>query len=461
MTKQYAPHPYQLRAIQLMCSEPGACLFLDPGMGKTSITLAGFTVLKEHGAVNAMLVVAPRRPARLTWPQEVAKWADFNHLRVSLVLGSEAERIKAMGVEADIYVINPENTRWLAGRRISAFANVPDMLVVDESTKFKNAQSVRFKELKPLLPKFVRRYILTGTPAPQAVEDLFGQTFLVDEGQRLGRFVTHFRKQFCDPTEVFIGGGRTITKWHAKKNAPELVYHRLNDIAMHLKAEDYLQMPDLSYNNIPVELPRAARAAYEGLAGELYAKLSSGTVLTAPNAAAVNMKLRQITNGWVYSETGSVPMHDAKLEALVDLVEQQQGTPLLVAVAFLHEVPAIREALGDKSIPYLGGGVSDKEADRIVADWNAGKLPVLLAHPSSVAHGLNLQAGGHAVCWFGLTWALEDYLQFNRRVYRQGQDHPVVIHHIVAAGTVDESIAEALQNKDDVQSAILNSLKGN
>lgn len=459
--KQYAPHPYQLRAIQLMCQEPGACLLLDPGMGKTSITLAAITVLKEHKAIKAALVIAPRRPMLLTWRQEVAKWADFSHLRVVVITGSPEQRVKAMKTPADIYVINPEQTQWLAQTRLETFANVPDMLVVDESTKFKNAQSVRFKELKPMLPKFARRYILTGTPAPQSVQDLFGQAYIVDEGARLGRFITHFRKQFCDPTEVYIGGGRTITEWTAKANAAELVEHRLKDIAIHLKAEDYLTMPDLTYNNIPVELPRAARAAYEGLAGELYTKLSSGVALTAPNAAAVNMKLRQITNGWVYSEAGSEHMHDAKLEALADLVEEQQGSPLLVAVAFLHEVPAIRKALGDDSIPYLGGGVSDKEADRIVALWNAGKLPVLLAHPNSVAHGLNLQAGGHAVCWFGLTWALEDYIQFNRRVYRQGQEKPVVVHHIVAAGTVDESIAEALQNKADVQTAILNSLKGN
>ena len=459
MTKPYAPHPYQLRAIQLMCSEPGACLFLDPGMGKTSITLAAITVLQEHKAIKAVLVIAPRRPMLLTWRQEAAKWADFAHLRVVCVTGSEAQRVKAMAEPADIYVINPENVRWLAGRRLESFKNVPDMLVVDESTKFKNATSVRFKELKPMLSKFARRYILTGTPAPQSVQDLFGQVLIVDEGQRLGKFVTHFRKQFCNGEDVYIGGGRTITKWTAKANAPELVYHRLHDIAMHLKAEDYLQMPDLSYNNIAVELPRAARAAYEGLAGELYTLLKSGAALTAPNAAAARMKMRQVTNGVAYTEGDTELIHSAKLEALADLVEQQQGTPLLVAVAFRSEVDAIRQALS-AHVPYLGGGVSDKEADRIVADWNAGELPALLAHPNSVAHGLNLQAGGHSVAWFGLTDSLEDYIQFNRRVYRQGQEHPVVIHHIVAAGTVDESIAEALQNKADVQSAILDSLKG-
>lgn len=460
MPLQYAPHPYQLKAIQLMCANPSACLFLDPGMGKTSSALAAFDVLRDHGAAQAMLVVAPIRPMTLTWPNEVAKWADFAHLRVSVIHGSPAKREAAMRKEADIYLINPENLQWLAGLRNkeSRWGIQPNVLVVDESTKFKNARSQRFGALESLLPAFDRRYILTGTPAPQSVEDLFGQVKLVDDGARLGRYITHFRRQFCWAEEVRIGGGRTITKWHAKDDAADRVFAKLGDIALRLQAEDYLSMPTISYNTIEVPMPGAVKVAYDRMAEELFAKTASGATLTAPTAAAAVMKLRQISNGVAYDEEGSgVMLHDAKIDALRDLVEEQSGQPLLVAVAFLGEVRAIRDALG-QDIPYLGGGVSRGAADDIVARWNQGRIPVLLAHPTSVAHGLNLQAGGHAVCWFGLTWNLEEYLQFNARVYRQGQDKPVMIHHI-ACGAIDLRIADALVAKGDVQSAILNQLK--
>jgi SNF2 family DNA or RNA helicase len=323
---------------------------------------------------------------------------------------------------------------------------------------------VRFKALKELLPLFPRRVILTGTPAPQSVQDLFSQFQIVDLGARLGRFITHFRKQFMDSELIRIGGGRSIEKWHGKANADELVFRKIGDVALRLQAEDYISMPAISYNVIPVELPSQARKVYNQLAEDLVAKTAGGASLTAVTAAAAVMKLRQITNGWAYAEEGSTFVHDAKIDALADLVEEQSGTPLLVAVAFLHEVPAIRKALKavlpeGTEVPYLGGGVSHAEADRIVAAWNRGELPVLLAHPTSVSHGLNLQAGGHALCWFGLTWNLEEHIQMNARVYRQGQSKPVVIHYLTAKDTVDEDIARALASKADVQSAILNRLK--
>ena len=456
--KPYSPHPYQLNAIQMMVSNASAAMLLDPGLGKTSISLAAFTVLRDVKAVRAMLVIAPLRPARITWPAEVAKWAEFAGLRVSLVLGTLKARLAALATPADVYIVNPENTAWLAGAW-QHFAVAPDMLVVDESTRYKNPMSVRFKALKPLLAKFSRRYILTGTPTPQSITDLFAQSFILDEGRALGRFITAFRRDFCVPENVYIGGGRTVIKWHAKDDAPERVYKRLNGRVMRLKAEDYLNMPKLTHNVIEVDLPLDARRLYDSVAEDLFGMLKGGAVLTAANAAAAIMKLRQIVNGWAYGETGSGAIHDAKLDALADLVEEQSGTPLLVAVSFLHEVDAIRKRLGDERIPYLGGGVSAAEADRIVAAWNRGELPVLLAHPTSVAHGLNLQAGGHCVCWFGLTWALEEHEQLNARVYRQGQERPVIINYIIARGTVDNTILDALRGKKSAQSALLDALQ--
>jgi SNF2 family DNA or RNA helicase len=464
---QYEPLPFQQRAISLVCQQPGSALLLDPGMGKTAITLAGHCVLQHHGAIQATLVIVPLRPMHLTWPAEVKKWDQFKHLKVSTIHGTAAQRLAAVEAKADVYLINPENVAWLVALlqgSLGLFGTKPGLLVVDESTRFKNAQSVRFKALKTILPLFDRRTILTGTPAPQGIEDLFAQMQIVDDGKRLGRFITHFRRLFMFATPLRIGGGRTIDEWHVRPGAAQMIANAIADVSLRLQAEDYLTMPDISYNVIPVELPKAVRSVYKALADDLVAQVGDQK-LTAVTAAAATMKLRQITNGWAYNESGSVHVHDAKLDALADLVEEQQGTPLLVAVAFLHEVDAIRVKLESvlpkgTNIPYLGGGVSKTAANDIMADWNDGKLPVLLVHPTSVAHGLNLQAGGHAVCWFGLTWNLEEHIQTNARVYRQGQTKPVVIHYLAAKDTVDESIADALVAKSDLQSAILNRLKG-
>jgi SNF2 family DNA or RNA helicase len=288
---------------------------------------------------------------------------------------------------------------------------------------------------------------------------------IVDGGTRLGAHIGVFRKEFMVPESVRIGGGMTVNKWHPREGAGEDIAQKIADVAMRLQAEDYLTMPAITYNVIPVELPGSARRVYEDLAGDLVAKVGGGVTLTAATAAAAVMKLRQITNGWAYHEDGSTPIHGAKIEALAELVEEQAGSPLLVAVAFVHEVEAIRKALKDvlpegTEVPYLGGGVSRAEADRIVGRWNEGRVPVLLAHPTSVAHGLNLQAGGHALCWFGLTWNLEEHQQMNARVYRQGQTKPVVIHYLAMQDTVDIAIANALATKADVQAAILDRLKG-
>jgi SNF2 family DNA or RNA helicase len=293
---------------------------------------------------------------------------------------------------------------------------------------------------------------------------MFAQMQIVDRGQRLGRFITYFRKSYMESETIRVGGGRTVEKWYPREGAHIEMAAKIKDVSLRLQAEDYLTMPAIRYNRIRVELPAAVRKVYNKLSDDLVSETRNGVTLTAATAAAAVMKLRQIVNGWAYHEGGSEFLHNNKVSALCDLVEEQQGTPILVAVAFLHEVPAIQEALktvlpAGTKVPYLGGGVTRTQADAIVAEWNRGELPVLLAHPTSVAHGLNLQAGGHSVCWFGLTWSLEEHIQFNARVYRQGQTKPVVIHYLTAADTVDEDIAQALADKSDVQAAILNRLK--
>jgi len=455
----FSPRPYQVESIRRVCAAPGFALLLDPGMGKTSSTLAALQLLKQHGEMRAALVVAPIRPCRNVWPAEVAKWVEFNDLRVSLVLGSAAQRKAGLAAPADLYLINPENVPWLA-KEVAAgrIALRADVLVVDESTKFKNPTSQRFKALKLLLPYFRRRVILTGTPAPQSLEDLWAQIYLLDEGQRLGRNITAFRRTYF-VEEAQWGGYST---WRLRKGADAEIFARIADICLRLDAKDHLELPEDVYNTISVDLPAPAAVAYRKLERDFLLEVAGGTV-TAGNAAAASMKLRQVCNGCVYGEFGEVHrVHDAKLGALQDLIEEQSGQPLLVAVAFQHDADAIRTWLRDRSIPYLGGGISGKDSDRVVADWNAGRLPVLIAHPSSVAHGLNLQSGGRAVAWFGLTWSLEDYIQFNNRVggaRRAGQATGAVIHHIVAAGTIDEAILGVLAQKDANQARLFDVLQ--
>jgi SNF2 family DNA or RNA helicase len=459
MTIDWTPHPYQMRAIGDMLSKPGYGLFAEPGLGKTSTTLASFSVLKENGAAKAMLVVAPLRPMSIVWPGEIAKWTDFAGLKHVILHGpKKAERLNE---KADVYVINYEGLAWLEQELASRKQMPFDVLCLDESTKIKNTQTQRYKIMKRLRDRFSRVWILTGTPAPNGIENLFGQIFMLDGGERLGKYVTHFRREYFNE-ERFNG----YSLWHPRRDTSERVQAKVADVTLALRAEDYLQMPRKIENFIKVELPTAARRVYNALEEEFFSEVGSGLV-TAANAAAKGMKLRQIASGGVYgaksheisADKVAHSVHSEKLDALVDLIEEQAGQPLLVAVAFQHEVDAIRAALDDASIPYLGGGVSASKSAEIVSQWNAGAIPVLLAHPTSVAHGLNLQAGGNAVCWFSLTWNLEEFDQFNARVWRQGQTKPVTFHYIVAVDTIDGDVLDALRHKARGQSALMNALK--
>lgn len=415
------------------------------GLGKTSITLAALSALKAAKKLKGALIIAPLRVCHLVWPKEAQKWADFHGLSVTVLHGKDKDKL--IKEKSDLYVINPEGLEWLFGKRLKKW----DTLVIDESTKFKSWKAQRTKLLKSRLDDFDRRWILTGTPAPNSIQDLFSQFYLVDCGRRLGRFVTHFRSRYM------FQGGYGGYQWFPKEGSLEDIEAKIRDVTLRLAAEDYLKLPPLIHNRITVELPAEARRQYDELEEQFMLELAKGTVL-ALHGGALGMKLRQVTNGHVYDEDKvSHALHSAKLDALEELAGELSGKPLMIAIAFLPEVEAIRGVLG-KDVPYLGGGVSTKKAQEIANAWNAGKLPYLIIHPASMAHGLNLQ-GGQNLCWYGLTWNYEEYDQTIRRLWRQGQMHGVVVHSIVAESTKDEDVERALRNKKNLMAELLESLK--
>lgn len=467
----YRPHDYQKEAIKFMLQHNCAGLFLDPGLGKTSITLKAFQLLKQRGLVKRMLVIAPLRPALSVWPGESQKWDDFRSLKVAVLHGPNRLSM-LLNPEIDVHIINPEGLDWLfvnqppdtrPGRgqdRSSAASKLSewwDMLVVDESTRFKHTNTKRFKILRPQLEKFRRRYILTGSPAPNGLLDLFGQVYILDQGASLGRYITHYRMNYFDKSGF---GGYTYTP---KSDAEERIQKRIAPLIMRLSAEDYLTLPPLVENTIKIDLPDEAKRVYKQMEELLIAQVVRGMV-TAPNASAATIKCRQIANGGIFHDgedaTGKrlwSRVHDAKTETVAEIVEELQGQPALVAYEFQHDLDRLREAFPEA--PYLGGGVSANRQREIEEAWNTGALPILLAQPQSVAHGLNLQGVGAAVIWHSLTWDLELYEQFIRRVWRQGQEKRVVVHHVVASGTVDEAVMDAIYRKDRTQRGLMDALK--
>ena len=450
--KTWNPKPYQVKAVQHMLYNGGAGLFLEPGLGKTSCALATLEILKEQKLPARTLIVAPLRVCYSVWPAEIRKWG--SSLTYAIVHGTAAARALALQADVDVYLINPEGLAWLSEVKHKKF----DVVVLDESTKFKNARTQRYAALEGVVKDASRVYILTGTPAANNLQDVWAQIKLLDGGERLGRFITPFRKKYFDVELVRIGGGQTIEVYHPRSDTAERIKERIKDICLYMSAEDYLTLPPLVVNRVDVRLPANAQRAYDDMIDELETELASGVVSASTAAVRMN-KLRQMVGGAVYDEASDVHhIHDVKLDALVDLIGESNGSPVLVAVAFQHEAERIQGVLGP-DVPYLGGGISAKASDAIATRWNAGELPVLLAHPASVAHGLNLQAGGNTVVWYTLTWSLEEYEQFNRRVYRQGQDKPVFVHHLIATDTVDEHVYETLQSKDRTQKSLLNLLK--
>ena len=450
--REFIPHKYQLTAINHVINVPKCGLFLDMGLGKTVSTLTAIKELKYNRfQVNKVLIIAPKKVAEGTWSKEKDKWNHTKDFRVSLVLGSQQKRIKALSVNADLYIINRENIPWLVDYLRNDWYF--DTVVIDESSSFKNSRSKRFKALKMVLPKINRLIELTGTPSPNGVEDLWAQIYLLDQGTRLEKYITHFRTKYMEPNKR---NRSQIFDYKIKDGVYDSIINKISDICISMKSEDYLELPDLSYNEIPVILNDKARRDYDKMERDFVLELEGAEdEITAVNAAALSNKLLQISNGAVYDSSGIyTEVHDAKIEAFLELIERLQGKSLLVFYNFQHDRDRIKKAL-EKSDLIVKELKTTQDED----DWNAGKIDILLTHPASAAYGLNLQEGGNHVCWFGLSWNLEHYQQANKRLHRQEQKEKVIIHHLVTQGTRDEDVMRALDNKAGVQEEIMQSLK--
>ena len=445
----WTPHEYQEEGIRLALSQAALGLFLDPGLGKTSLVLAAFKILKDKGLARKLLVIAPLRPCYAVWPTEIEKWSNFGDLTYTIVHGPDKE--DSLRADADIYIINPEGLVWLYDERFKrdCIHNF-DILCIDESTKFKDSTTRRFKALRPKLPAFKRRWILTGTPSPNGIGDLFGQVYILDGGRALGKYKTNFQNHF------FYRSGFNMYDWKPRPGAFEEIVKLISPLIYQLNAEDYLKMPEQIVTEIPVTLPDAAMKVYKEVEDDFITRFEED-VLVADNAAVAGVKCRQIANGAVYTGETFKVVHDAKLDALEDLLEELAGKPTLVLYEFRHDHSRLQERLaGAESI---GSGTSPKALEGIVNRFNAGQIPVLLGHPASMGHGLNLQGSCHHVIWFGIPWNLEHHDQTIARVYRQGQkaEH-VFIYYLIATGTLDEKVSKVLKQKDRDQQKLLNTL---
>lgn len=438
------PHDYQKYAIEYIKSHPITALFLDMGLGKTVTTLTAIRdLMYDAFEVKRVLVVAPLRVARDTWPDELRKWNHLKELTCSVVVGTVAERRRALQQDADIYIVNRENLAWLYENSRLDF----DMVVLDELSSFKNHQSKRFRAMKAMRPKVKRIVGLTGTPTGNGLMDLWAEFRILDMGERLGRYISQYRNLYFKPDKR---NGMVVYSYKPLPGAEEAIYHQISDITMSMKATDYLEMPELVSVAKEVRLSETEKKRYDELKKSLVLELPGGEV-TSANAASLTLKLSQMANGAVYTDDKNVVnIHDRKLEALEDLVESANGKSVLVAYWFKHDKDRIRERMEAREL---------KEPQDF-ADWNAGKIPVALIHPASAGHGLNLQKGGSILIWFGLTWSLELYQQTNARLWRQGQaDKTVIIQHIVAKDTIDERILNVLKHKDGTQAALIDAVK--
>ncbi len=465
----WTPHKYQERALKFLLERLNAALFLDPGLGKTSIVLAAVRILKNRGLHEGTLVVAPRRPAVMVWRQEAAAWAEFADLDVTLIHGPEARRVELLQTPHDVYVTTYETFLWLIRsgwlkklRRARLIRNV----VFDELSKMKNTQTVRFKTIKKDLAKFDRRWGLTGSPAANGLMDLFGECFALDLGRSLGKFITHYRVQYFDAY-----GDEQHPSWAPRPGAEEAIYARIANLALRIDGEEHLQLPKLITNRIAIELPPDVREKYEEFEQEFVVQLESET-FTADTAAALSMKCRQLASGALYEdrvdpETG-IPragkrrytiLHDEKLEALEELIDELQGQQLLVAYYFGHDLERINKHFGP--LPSIGGGTTDKRALELQDAWNAGDVRVLLGHPSSIGHGLNMQkSSAHHLAIFSPTWSFEEYDQFIRRLRRQGNKSAhVMLHQLAARDTVDDALYIAMKRKGSVQQRLHDALR--
>ena len=448
--KSFVPHNYQQYCIDRIINDKAIGLFLDMGLGKTAITLSAIKKLKyEYWRSAKVLVIAPKKVAESTWSKEAAKWKELCSLRFSFVLGSAEKRLKALKTPADIYMINRENVMWLVDYYRNAWPF--DTVIIDESSSFKNHQAKRFKALKAVRSHIDRIVLLTGTPTSRGLMDLWAQIYLLDCGKRLGRNITAYREAFFVPDKR---NRTTIFSYAPKEGAEETIYNAISDICVSMKAEDYLELPELVYNDIPVKLDTAAQKAYDRLERDTLLPVDD-KVITAGSAAVLRGKLLQLCNGAVYDEDKNVmQIHDCKIEALLETVEQLNGQHAIICYNFQHDKTRLLEAL---KATHLTVKVYEGKAEEDA--WNAGDIDLLLVQPASCGYGLNLQDGGHHIIWFGLTDSLELYQQTNKRLHRQGQPYPVIVHHLLVQGGTDEDVIKSLGGKADVQDSLLEALK--
>lgn len=444
-------HPYQLSAIQHIVEHPRCALFLEMGLGKTVSALTAIEFLISDLDISKVLVVAPKRVAESVWDAEVEKWSHLSSLRTQKIIGrTPINRLKTLEKDADVYIIGRDNIAWLC--KVYEGKAMPfDMLVLDELSSFKNHRSVRFKALRKVAPSFRRIVGLTGTPAPNGLIDLWAQIYLLDQGERLGRFVSNYRDEYFKPGKR---NGDVIYTYELRKGAADKIYEKIGDICMSMKSKDYLTLPGRIVNIIRLKMDKELKKQYDSFEEEQVLSLvEEGTEITAMNAGVLSNKLLQFANGAIYDAEGNVShIHDLKIEAVKELIEDANGKPVLIAWTFRHDRDRLLKALA----PYMPRELKDSQD---IKDWNSGKVQVMMLHPASGGHGLNLQAGGHIIIWFGQTWSLELEQQFNARLDRQGQTETVVINKIVLSETIDEDVARAIKAKGRTQDSLMDAVR--
>lgn len=448
---EFKPHDYQKYATEFIESHPIAAVILQMGLGKTVCTLTAIEhLMYDTFEVSKVLIVAPLRVAKVTWSDEIDKWDHLSHLTYSVAVGSEKERLSALKKKADLYMINRENLQWLIEKSGLPFDY--DMVVLDELSSFKSWQSKRFRAFMKVRPKVQRVVGLTGTPSSNGLMDLFAEFKCLDMGERLGRFITQYRNAFFIPDRM---NGQVVYSYKPRPFAEEEIYRRIGDITISMKALDHLKMPELIENRYPVYMDDGEKQQYESMKKDLILPYLENEAITAANAAALSGKLCQMANGAVYSDEGSVVhIHDRKLDALEDIIEAAQG-PILLCYWFKHDLERITKKLDELKVEY-----ARISSDGSIRMWNEGKFQVGLIHPASAGHGLNLQAGGNHIVWFGLTWSLELLEQSNARLWRQGQKaETVVVQYLVTAETIDERILDAVSRKEKDQNALIDAVK--
>ncbi|MBA5256217.1 MULTISPECIES: SNF2-related protein [Lactobacillales] len=442
---KFVPHNYQKYAIDFIKDHKTAALLLDMGLGKTVTTLTAIKdLMHDDFTIQRVLIIAPLRVTQSTWPTEIQKWDHLKDLSYSVVLGTPSQRMAALQNNANIYLINRENLDWLINK--SGFTFDFDMVVIDELSSFKNFKAKRFTSFMKVRHKVDRIVGLTGTPSSNGLMDLFAEFKVLDMGERLGYYISRYRDKYFLPDKR---NGMQIYSWKPREDAEQEIYNKISDITISMKSVDFLDMPELVMNEVPVDMGLKEKQKYDEFKADLVLQLKEAAI-DAANAAVLSNKLLQMANGAIYDEFNvSHHIHDQKLDALEDLIEGTNGKPILIAYWFQHDLERIKERFNVRQI----------KTSQDIIDWNEGSIPIAVIHPASAGHGLNLQAGGSTLVWFGLTWSLELYQQTNARLWRQGQSDTVVIHHIIAKDTIDEDVMLALKRKDKTQSCLIDAVK--